>query len=102
MPKVDDPKLKMEIFESIHRAFYLKDMKYANQLVYDDPQVPRTMNNASLEGGVQDLSERNIQVLEKLPLYCPPVFIRSDELTGFYVEAAQDIPALTLICEYIG
>jgi hypothetical protein len=34
----------------------------------------------------------------------PPVEIKYDfELeTGFYVEAIQDIPALTLICEYTG
>lgn len=73
--------------------------------MYDHPEVPRTINNANLdeaEGGVQILSERNIEVLENLPFHCPPVLIKSDDQTGFYVEAAQDIPALTLICEYIG
>jgi len=32
----------------------------------------------------------------------PPVLIKHDSMQGFYVEAAQDLPDLTLLCEYLG
>ena len=82
-------------------------MQYTHRLVYDHPEVPRTMNNAKFDeaetdGGVQILSEANQEILEQIPHYVPPVIIKSDDVTGFYMEAAQDIPSLTLLCEYVG
>ena len=32
----------------------------------------------------------------------PPIIIKYSQLQGYYVVAAQAIPALTLICEYVG
>lgn len=32
----------------------------------------------------------------------PPVILRHDPSQGFYVEAAVDLPDLSLICEYLG
>ena len=80
-------------------------MHYSDRLVYDHPEVPRKMNDARFdetEDGVQSLSEANIEVLEQIKNFIPPVIIKCDETTGFYMEAAQDIPSLTLICEYVG
>ena len=32
----------------------------------------------------------------------PPVLLKYSKVTGFYVEAATDIPELTLLGEYLG
>ena len=32
----------------------------------------------------------------------PPVILKHDKSLGFYVEAAQDLPELTLLGEYLG
>ena len=102
MPFVKNEALKTEIIDSIFRAFYLKKMKYTHRLVYDHPDVPKSMNNAAFEGEVQTLSEENQAILEQIPSHVPPILIKTSEITGFYVEAAQDIPSLTLLCEYAG
>ena len=34
--------------------------------------------------------------------HLPPLFLRHDAIQGFYVEAACDLPELTLIAEYLG
>ena len=50
LPKlVDDPILADEIRESFKRAFFVKEMKYSTQLVYDDKDCPLSKNNPSLE-----------------------------------------------------
>lgn len=48
-PLIDDPLLKDEIQESFKRAFFVKGMKYATSLVYDDEKVPESMNDPKLE-----------------------------------------------------
>ena len=32
----------------------------------------------------------------------PPLIMKYDSMQGFYVEAAQDLPELTLLAEYLG
>ena len=77
-------------------------MEYVHNLCYDDPKVPREKNNFILEGEVQGLSFENQKVLEQLPNCIPPVILKYNQQWGYFVEAAIDIPALTLICEYTG
>lgn len=55
---VDDPILDDEIKDSFKRAFYVKDMKYSTELVYDLEECPATMNDPKLD-------KQNIQTLMK-------------------------------------
>ena len=65
MPKVPDI-VKPQIIESIQRAFFAKNMKYTHELVYDHLDVPKSSNDAKLEGVVQKLSENNLTTLNKV------------------------------------
>ena len=40
----EDPDLARQIAESFAWAFFSKHMIYTNKLVYDDPEVPESMN----------------------------------------------------------
>lgn len=97
-----------EIAESFTWAFFTKNMTYTADLVYDDLDVPETMNQPQLlEPKVQKLNKASQSVLhafrgrEKAG-FLPPLILRHDERQGFYVEAACDMPELTLVAEYLG
>ena len=85
--------MKPEIIESIQRAFFAKNMTYTHELVYDHKNVPKSSNNAKIEGGVQKLSETNLETLNKVKSAMPPVILKydADKGSGFYVVAACDI-----------
>ncbi|CDW89782.1 histone-lysine n-methyltransferase atxr6-like [Stylonychia lemnae] len=108
LPKLtDDPILEQEIRNSIRLGLFAKGMKYTHQQVFDDPKCPQSMNNPELERNIQKMIKENQQVIYELRKreqlgILPPVLIKYDPAQGFYVEAAQDMSDLTLICEYAG
>jgi hypothetical protein len=78
-------------------------MKYAENLVYDNPKATKQMNNADFDLlTIQKLSLANISILSQIKNQVPPVLISFERQQGFYVTAAQEIASLTLICEYVG
>lgn len=92
--------------DSFKRAFFVKGMTYVTELIYDSPDCPSSKNDPSLEK-VQTLSKENNQAIYDLRHketsgILPPLLLRHAPSQGFYVEAAADLPELTLICEYLG
>ena len=83
-------------------------MNYTTKQVYDHPKVPETMNNPQeLEPKLQKLDKESERVLRQFREreaqgMLPPVILKTDPICGFYVEAASDLPELTLLAEYLG
>lgn len=93
--------------ESLVRALLVKNIEFNDDLCYSDPECPQSMNNSSLEPGVQTISDYNRKVYYKFKektrrFDYPPLEVVDDEIQGFIVRSTDDIPALTLICEYSG
>jgi hypothetical protein len=62
---IKDEIIREKVKESIARAFTAKNMKYIHSLVYDEPGVPSTSNDASLDKEqVQKLDPFNIRILD--------------------------------------
>eukprot|EP00347_Sterkiella_histriomuscorum_P019555 403341187 len=104
---IDDPLTEHEIRQSFERAFFAKDLTYANKQIYDDPLCLESKNNINLEPNVQKLVKENIESVQQLRRreelgILPPLILKHDQNQGFYVEAAQDLQDLTLLCEYAG
>ena len=94
--------------ESFAWAFFSKKMNYTTEQVYDHPKVPAQMNNpGELEPKLQKLDKESERVLREFRKreqqgFLPPVILKTDPICGFYVEAASDLPELTLLAEYLG
>ena len=83
-------------------------MSYTTKQVYDHPKVPESMNNPRyLERKLQKLDKESERVLKEFREreaqgVLPPVILKTDPICGFYVEAASNMPELTLLAEYLG
>jgi len=109
VPKlIDDPLTFDEVRESFKRAFFAKGFKYTTEQVFDSPECPPAKNDPKLEKiSIQTLTKDNNDAIYELRErekngILPPVYIRYDPMQGFFVEAAIDLPDLSLICEYLG
>jgi hypothetical protein len=109
VPKlIDEPLTFDEVRESFKRAFFAKGFKYTTVQVFDSPDCPPAKNDPKLEKTlIQTLTKDNNDAIYELRErekngILPPVYIRYDPMQGFFVEAAIDLPDLSLICEYLG
>lgn len=93
--------------ESLYRALLVKDIKFDDDLYYDGKETFHYHNDSSLEPGIQKVSEYNHKIYNKFKERTrvgnyPALEIVDDDNQGFIVKATDDIPILTLLCEYSG
>lgn len=104
--KIACPKVNKKLKETMLHSMLIKGFKFCDDLVYFSSDI-EVMNKASKEPGLFPTSEHNRSIfyqckkLTRCGNY-PGLEIIVDEVQGFIVQAAMDIPSLTFICEYAG
>ena len=105
---ITDPKKRQQVTDSFAWAFFAKQMKYTDKLVYDHAYVKEHMNDApKKEPKMQKLDKESEEVLHKFREresqgVLPPLLMCYDGMQGFYVKAATDLPEFALLAEYLG
>lgn len=99
------PRRNNRLKECLMKALILKGYKFSDDLVY--LEVNQQANDASKEPGVMQISEYNkkiyyhVKTKTRLGNY-PGLEVVRDEKQGLIVNASEDIPMNTLLCEYSG
>ncbi len=98
---------KQILRESLYRALLVKEIKFDDDLYYDEIETFAHHNNSSFEPGIQKVSDYNLNIYRKFKertreANYPALEIIDDEKQGFVVKATDEIPILTLLCEYSG
>lgn len=90
LPKPLKADQKKILEESLFRALKVKNIEFNDDLCYPDPECTADMNNASLEPGIQKISEYNRKTYYKFKektrnAEYPPVEVVDDEIQVKYI-----------------
>lgn len=107
LPKSLSKKQKTAMQKTIYRALTVKNIVFCDDLVYIDKDCPAELNNSLLEPSIQKISSYNTQIFKKFKIQSRkgeygPVKVIDDSIQKFVVQATDDIPMNTIICEYAG
>lgn len=107
LPKALSNKQKESMQKSLYRALTVKNIVFSDDLVFLDKDCPIELNNSLLEPSIQKMSLYNTQIFKKFKMQSRkgeygPIKIIDDSIQKFVVQATDDIPTNTIICEYAG
>eukprot|EP00743_Colponemidia_sp_Colp-15_P006939 GILK01007488.1.p1 GENE.GILK01007488.1~~GILK01007488.1.p1 ORF type:complete len:364 (+),score=60.91 GILK01007488.1:90-1181(+) len=108
MPRfTTDLNKRLEQKRSLAEAMVVKDMLFDDDLSYPFEHCPERLNDSREEPSMQTLDENNHKVFMRFKEFSrradyAPLLVVNDPDQGYVVEAAEDIPDLTLIAEYAG